>query len=344
MVSLLDTYPRSMGCPNQNFVAFNQQQRDDYVKRHIKVSDVYTSVYAFAECDENHRVIHDSAIIDRIFFDFDPDNTDNWFKDLMKVHFWCEKYKILHWNQFSGNGGHSFIFCKNVQFKKEAVGNFQRWLQQQLDINMDRKVIGDIGRIFRYPNTYNFKGRRFAIPIPNSVLNHDLSEEWLWRHSTKQLYENAWSGQKLLNMERWDVQEFQYMDFDVAEINLNQIDPCIAIDYNQFPDCIKQWMSTPDLTDEIKFLLSVFLKDQLYTPIPFNAQEIISILKRTLSDGEFNHWFGRSRGNLQRRHYGHNGIKFRSAMSRDYYLPTCVELDKKGLCPKDCGRRHPIYD
>ena len=37
-----------MGCPNQNFIAYNKKQRDDYVKRHIKHTDVYISVYPFS--------------------------------------------------------------------------------------------------------------------------------------------------------------------------------------------------------------------------------------------------------------------------------------------------------
>lgn len=341
MTNIWNRFPRSMGCPNQNFIAFDASQRDDYVRRHIKNCDVYGSVYSFGKLTESNELDRTSAIIDKIFIDLDVD----WFKDLMKLHYWCEHHAILHYIQFSGNGSQAFIpIVENVENKKAAVGNFQRWINQQLDMNIDKKTIGDTSRICRYPNTYNFKGRRFCIPIPADMLNPSLTEEWLWKHSTHQMFENAWSGSKLLNLKRWDVPDNRFMEVESAEVNLAEINPSIPIDYPQFPPCVQQWLSTPLLTDEAKFHLVIFLKDQLYTPAPFDATEIMSILKRTLSQGEFGHYFGNAKGDLPRRHQGHQGRKFRDAMVRDYYMKGCEELKGKGLCTKDCGRRNPIYD
>jgi hypothetical protein len=339
MATLLNEFPRSMGCPNQNFIAFDSEQRNDYVKRHIKKSDIYTSVYAFNQLDSKHELDRDSAIIDKVFFDFD---STNWFTDMMKLHKWCQGYNLLHRCHFSGNGAHVFIYVnKDIQHKKEAIGNFQRWIQNQLDLCIDTKIIGDTSRIFRYPNTWNFKGRRFCIPIPESVLNSNLTEEWLWKHSTKQLHENAWCGKKLLNLKRWDTESFMYMESEVEAVNLKDINPNISITYPQFPPCIQQWLSTPDLRDDQKFHLIIYLKDQLVTPAPFDNAEIVSILRKSLSDDEFKHFFGTK---ALRRHQGHNGIKFRSIMKKDYYMLGCEELQAKGLCKKDCGRRNPIYD
>ena len=39
-VSLLDSYPRSMGHPIQNAVVYNDKQRDDYIRKYIKISDL----------------------------------------------------------------------------------------------------------------------------------------------------------------------------------------------------------------------------------------------------------------------------------------------------------------
>jgi hypothetical protein len=329
-----------MGCPNQNFIAFDSKQRDDYVQRHIKVGDIYISVYAFSELDESNHVKRESAIIDKIFFDFD---SDQWFADMMKVHYWAESYDLLHRCHYSANkGAHIYMFTnENITNKVEAVGNFQRWLQNQLDLQMDTKIIGDIARICRYPNSYNFKARRFCIPIPFSVLNPSLTENWLYKHATQQIFANAWCGHKLLNLQRWDVQEFQYMDFDAEEVELNAITPVIAENYKEFPPCVQQWLSTPNLRDDQKFMLILYLKDQLITTIPYDPKEIAGILKQTLSVDEFAHYFSTK---PMRHHTGHNGVKFHTLMKKNYYLPNCSKLQQKGLCTNDCGRRHPIYD
>lgn len=339
MATLLNQFPRSMGSPNQNFIAFNTEQRDIYVKRHIKKSDIYTSVYAFSQLTKNFELDRTTPIIDKVFFDFD---SEKWFEDMLKLHKWCKSYNILHRCHFSGNGSHVFIYVNPlIENKHQAIANFQRWIQNQLDLNIDKKIIGDTSRIFRYPNTYNFKGRRFCIAIPNTVLDTNFTEEWLWKHSTKQLFENGWSGKYRLNLKRWDVESLMYMESELEDVNLNDINPNIALNYNIFPNCVQHWLSTPNLRDDQKFLLILYLKDQLVTKSPLDNLEIVSLLKKSLSADEFQHYFGTK---IMRRHQGHNGVKFRSIMKKDYYMPNCDNLQNRGLCVKDCGRRNPIYE
>lgn len=340
-VSLLDVFPRALGCPTQNFVAYTPEQRDDYVKRHIKVSDIYMSVYAFSEFDEYNDPLRDSAILDKVFFDFD---SAKWFEDMKKLHAWCKIYDILHYKQYSGNGSHFFIFIDmDIEHKKEALGNFQRWIQKQLTLKIDKKIIGDIGRIFRYPNSYNYKGRRYCIPIPDIILEDaTITEDWFYKNATKQeLSFNGWSGHKLLSLKRWDIQDLLYCDQGDVNVNLKLIKPDIQTEYPEFPPCVQSWLSTPDLSGEGKFYLILFLKDQLFTKVPFDELEIISILKKSLEANEFDHYFG---SKSQRGHEGHQGKKFKAIMRKDYYMPGCDEIQKKGYCPADCGRRNPIYN
>jgi len=338
MVTLLNGYPRSMGNPHQNFVAYNKKQRLKYIKKYIKKCDLYISVYKFTEIDDKGKPVRESALIDKVFFDFD---SEQWLEDLIKVHNWCKEKNIVHRSHASGNGGHSLIFVKtNVSNKKEAIGNFQRWLQNELDLIVDKKIIGDIARIFRYPNTYNFKGRRFCIPIPPEVLESEQPMTWIYKRYTSQCFCNAWSGKHLLDLKEWDVPELLYMESTEVDVDLSEIDDEIETEYHMFPACVRSWLSTPKLSGDGKFLLILFLKDQIYTKTPFDHVEIISILKKTLDPNEFAHYFG---SKIQRRHAGHNGLKFKSVMRKDYYMPDCEEIRKKGYCPEDCGRRHPIY-
>jgi hypothetical protein len=344
MATFLNAYARSMGCPNQDFIAYNTTQMTHYVQSHIKQSDIYLSVYAFDRVPDG-KIDRESARIDKVFFDLDPDLTDHWFVDMMRMHAWCESRDILHRCHFSGNGAHVFIFTtSNILHKREAIGNFQRWLAKDLDLHLDKRVIGDTSRICRYPNSYNFKGRRYCIPLPQSVLNPKLTIDWIYQHATRQLFADAWCGHKLLNLQIFDVQDRLYTDSNETDVDLQAINPNVSIDYPQFPACVQTWLSTPLLPDEGKFLLTLYLKDQLKTICPFDVSEIRGILQKVLSPGEYQHWFGRSKGDLPRRHPGHSGIKFKAVIQHDYYLPSCSELQQKGYCKSNCGRGHPIYD
>ncbi len=339
--TLLNDYPRSMGNPRQSLIAFNKKQRDDYIKRYIKHTDLYISVYKFPEFDENGKLLRNSAYIDKAFFDLD---SDYWLKDLWKIHDWCNKGDILRNNRMSGRGAHTTIFIDpNLNYPKQALGNFQRWLAKELDIDIDRTIIGDVARIFRYPNTYNFKARRFCIPIPREALDKRYPESWYFKMATKQQKFNAWAGNKLLSLKRFDEDELMYSEIEPIEAQLEDIKEDIETEYSEFPPCAKSWLSTPLLTDRGKYMLALFLKDQLYLPYSFDSAEIISIMKKTLSNGEFQHYFGNSRGDLKRRHYGHRGVKYYSLMTNSYYMPDCDALKNYNLCPLDCGRIHPIY-
>ena len=341
MATLLNSFPRSMGCPVQNYIAFNASQRDAYIKRRLKNTDLFISVYSFSELTEQGKLDRGSAVVDKSFSDFD---SNQWFKDLIKVHDWCESQDILHRSHLSGNGSHSFIWIKqNLVNPKVALGNFQRWLQEELDLIMDPKIIGDTSRIFRYPNTWNSKAGRWCIPIPGSEMD-GLTKARLLELANTQQYGNAWCGHKLLDISRFDSDVMQYRDSEYLDVDLHDIDENIAVEYEKFPPCIQTFLSTPDLVDANKYLLGLYLKDQLVNLFPYSTKEIVGILKKSLSVGEFNHYFSNGKGDHKRHHPGHNGIKFKAMMRSDYTMPSCRVMRNKGVCPKDCGRRHPIYE
>lgn len=341
-VTLINDYPRFMGHPFQDLVVYNQQQRDEYIQYWIRRCPVYISVYKFLYVDrETGQPDRKSAWIDKIFLDFDD---ENWLENILALHRWCEEREIIHRAHFSGRGGHFFIFTDpRVKFKSSAVRNCQMWLKQNIAPNLDARGCASTSRIFRYPNSWNFKGRRYCIPISNRILNENLTIDILRELARKQRFVDSWFGTNLLSLKRWDIAELMYEEDQTIEFDLVDINPNVAIDFPGFPPCVQSWMSTPDLDDYGKFLLVLFLKDQILIDDTFSTQEIISILKKCLSAGEFDHYFGNGKGNLPRRHYGHRGTKFRKTMERSYYMPACRTIKMKGYCPGDCGRSHPIY-
>ena len=337
-VTLLSDFPRSMGNPRQRFIAFNSEQRDEYIKKYIYTNDLYISVYKFQRLNEDGELDRSTAVIDKVFFDFD----DNWLEDIYEINEWCNKYNILRYNQFSGRGCQCLIFTDTVvKHKQEAIGNFQRYIMHELDVHLDKKVIGDTSRIFRYPNTYNFKGLRYCVPLPAEVFRKKRSKWWFKNYAKQQHFVNGFAGHKLLSLKRWDIDEYLYMEEVNTTTILQEINIEVEIEYGKFPPCVQTWLSTPNLNGEGKFLLVLYLKDQNATEIPYGVEEIVAILKKSLAPEEFNHYFGNT---YLRRHGGHTGRKFRSIIKKDYYMPNCDEIAKKGFCPYDCGRRNPIYD
>ena len=66
--SLIGNFPRMMGNPRQNYIAYNKEQRDAYIQKYIKYLDLYISVYAFSEVGEDGFAERNSAIIDKRCF------------------------------------------------------------------------------------------------------------------------------------------------------------------------------------------------------------------------------------------------------------------------------------
>jgi hypothetical protein len=342
-VSLFDEYPRSMGHPVRDAIVYTKQQRDEYIKRYIKISDIYMSVYKYTEIKEDgEHVVTDSAVVNKIFFDFD---TKDWLNDVFTLHEWCWKYNLLHRCHCSGRGGHVFIFIKpNLQHKKKALANAQRGICDKLDLTIDNRIVGDIGRIFRYLNTYNWKAKRYCIPIiREDFINPNFSEEYIFELAKKQRFVNAWMGSKLLDISKYDINHYQNTHYEI-EIDFKEINENIEIeDFDKFPPCVQSWLSTPIVADYVKHLETLYLKDQLFGYK--SPSEIVSILKKSWHPSEFDHYFGTGKGVLPRRHYGHRGMKWRKTMKNDYFMPSCNILKEKGLCTsKTCTYANPIYD
>jgi hypothetical protein len=335
-LNLFNDFPRSMGSPAQDVIAYNKEQFDEYIKERIEIVDLYTSVYKFMTIDKG-EINRNSAYIDKAFFDFD---SVFWLQDLRKVYFWCKKHNIVNRHQFSGNGAHSFIYIvPNVHYKKEAIGNFQRWLSKELNLTLDKKIIGDTSRIFRIKNTYNFKAKRYCISIPPEILEDEsINEDWFYKNSTHQQDFEPWSGENLLNISNFDTNELMYMEYDV-QYNLNEINKDIQIEYSKFPPCVQSWLSTPNLHGKAFFYLVLYLRDQNVID-PLDTQDIIDILAQILSKEEFAHKFDMG---WMRDHIGHCGKKVDTILrSLHYSMSNCETLKKYGLCTNNCYIRNPI--
>jgi hypothetical protein len=196
-ISLLNDFPRTMGNPHQVFV-HSIQERDKYIKKYASKYPIYISVYKFNLNGNLKDPDRSNPVIDKIFFNF---NSESFISDLKKLHNWCLKRKVIHRCHFSGRGVHLFLFLNSmVKYTVKDVENLQIYLKNKLYLKFDDKMIGDTSRLFRVPNTYNFKVGCYCIPISNEIMNESLMIDTLKTLSTKKQFVDPWFGSKLLDL------------------------------------------------------------------------------------------------------------------------------------------------
>ena len=160
-----------------------------YVKAQNNRTNVYTSVYDFAEFAEKAK-IDSSVILDRIFLDFDAHGgsiLDAW-RDVKIVMRYVLERDYQYTLFFSGRGFHLFIFgevthtIRNIQvFFREIKAYLISQVAQHSggDITLDDRV-GQATRLRRIPNTVNMSSRDengnpyFCIPLLEEDLQKDI--------------------------------------------------------------------------------------------------------------------------------------------------------------------------
>ena len=158
-----------------------------YVKAQNNRTNVYTSVYDFAEFAEKAK-IDSSVILDRIFLDFDAhgESIEKAWRDVNVVMTYVIENDYQYTLFFSGRGFHLFIFgevtdtIRNIQvFFREIKAYLVNRVGS--DITLDDRV-GQATRLRRIPNTVNMSSRDengspyFCIPLLRTDLDKQVHE------------------------------------------------------------------------------------------------------------------------------------------------------------------------
>ena len=146
------------------------------IRHHSAKGDAcYQSVYRFTEW-KNGRPVPESAIIDRIYIDFDDeDNPQNAIDDAAKIA--CDH--TTQW--FSGKKGigmltHFEPVDLMPEHKKEVLRRFSEELVESYDLKTaDPHVMGDLNRVHRCMNTRHQDTGLYAIPLHRCELMMDIS-------------------------------------------------------------------------------------------------------------------------------------------------------------------------
>ncbi len=286
-------FPREMGNPKRK-VARNMTQLLDFINANNGVSNLYLSVYNFLEFRKPWmHPIYESAIIDRIYFDFDQKIKENgeWvsqpaYENMLKLHEWCMKHDYIHFPRFTGSGYDTIVLTNSNTFiknKQVCVWDAVLWLSKKLNFQVDPQVKDVLPRIYRIENSFNIKetARRFCIPLNKDIIY--LGEEKIREIAMKQRFTNNSYGTKFWNIVDFDAEFSQFddflpmMDFNIDEKNFAELS-------EKIPDCVKAILSRKDLGWEERRIVVLALRDNCYL-----LDETISILRKHLSAKKFTH-------------------------------------------------------
>ena len=289
-----------------------------------KKKAVYTSIYMFENINENWKPDYDSAVIDKIFFDFD-DKSCNAYEEAQKLHLHLWGNNLKHTIVMSGRGYHVYVYTKpyKVINKKSCIYNAQHHFIDVLKLTCDPQVVGNPAQMARIPNTYNIKGGRFCIPLTNEQFKQGddfikyIAKE---QNFTKDIF---LGGNELLDIKEFDVVTEKFADHSIFE-GSNDID--LNADYvKHAPFCIQQILKNPNPGWKERYMLILYYRDMGYS-----RDEVMNILKENLGERKFVHCVYEER-------------QLQYLFSRhDLTFPCCDKIIQDGFCTGKCKNYNKV--
>lgn len=291
---------------------------------------IFASVYAFSKI-EDYRPIYDSAIIDRIFFDFDGENS---YHDACILHDHLSKEGLKHLFVFSGRGYHIYLRVKNAEElknKKVALLNAHNYFEKLLAIKIDEKIKGDIARVSRVLNTWNAKGKLYCIPITDEDLH--LGEAHIKEKAKSQtvLPNLPWFGNLLYDLSQHDngnkPEGVELLHIDAETERVIKEDELLK----SLPKCVSSILASDHFGWRNRYLVIVYLKELGHT-----RKEVVEILKNYMKPKEFEHCMNSER---------QVDYLYRQLNSGRLKYPSCHTLRGQGACPfkYDCSKARMLY-
>lgn len=380
--NLFNTYPRIMANPKNRVIVHDKNERNEYIQEYISYRQIYMSVYSFSKIEDTLYQTHQNAIVDKIFIDIDPDDCDPYI-EMMKVHNFLLNDKILHRIHLSGRGFHIFVcILKNTNFPKFAIMNYWDYLHGPLKCydcyetlekhyckkcmkevkyknvyNIENEYIspqfsicsstrGDLGRIFRYPNTYNWKSKCYSIVIDDILLNkyHSLEEFQKFAVKPYKPRGKTYFGSEYLNISEFDCTQ-EYFDnsnyiqliIDPMSFGHTKINYDVEFDIAECPICIQELVKH-DLHFAERNELIKFLRCRTDIEFPYMPDEIMGILWKVSENNK--HLRDKFNNNLIGQIYRNVMVIFEN----EEIISSCKKIALLNLCDKSKCNWKNIHD
>jgi len=293
------------------------------VKLYNGLTDIYISVY-----DMFYG-------IDKIVFDFDSPNLQDAYVDACMLVDALKSDNVRYAIVFSGKKGfHVYVlfnYWKPPNKDTAIVVNrsiYYYYLETANYTTMDYRLVGDVSRLIRIPNTKHSESKRYAIPLDPDVCNkYDISDIICMSREPKPLilssgdlrdpreYVNihsAMSETMLYSSKPLDIRghSIPLSRKQVLDLLRDLVRPCI----------IKVLEVDPEPPHDIR---TYFVTELVW--LGYSIDEIVDII-RALSWEDFNEKITR---------YHVTKIYEKVVRERRLYPPTCKTLRDKGYCLRD---------
>jgi len=278
----------------------------ELINKYNGLLNIYCSLYWYdiESVDEFSNEIR-RPYIDKVFFDIDGD-----LESTKKLVNFLIKEDLQFWINFSGRGHHIYI-------KTTGGGNATNLRIAQLSIlhdsgaNADLHIIGDVQRVSRIPNTWNFSASKYCIPIQIEELGKE--------DGSKQRFEKFIYGTRLLNLSSFIEDKFEYLKPEIV--------PNLEITGNiMLIPCIRNSLSRINPSHLERFIITCYLSYSIRDGKPLHFFDIKILCEKILDFYNTNahHWLDY---NFCTTKY----FVFNIVPKFDFPV-TCNYLKKNGMC------------
>lgn len=321
-------------------MVYNIEQFNECINKLNGKKNLYTSVYAFSRLKQNEyqQMCPDygSAIIDKLFFDFDSEKA---LDNVKKLHIYCLSKNIMHTIIFSGGGFHLYIFCEEspLMFPYDTVDNGQRHFAKEVSLtigepqthDLDEAIVGDLARITRVPFTYNLKRKRWCLPVTHNDLiekTYDDFKKIAEDDKNTTLTSPKTYGKIKVNLKAFDYQSPKRLEVleddipllgNITHINDEKFWPCVENMIVKRSGCFPWYWGT------------IWLKEKGYT-----KQEADDVMKKYLSKYKRTDGFGSDYEHYKKSDR-HLDTVYNDKTGK-HWFPSAKHLFKKGICPGKC--------
>lgn len=290
-----------------------------YAKNFNGKCNLFGSVYTFTNTFRNdrNRIQPCDPVVDKIYLDFDVKDDPNFPKYARTVAKYLHDNDISFYIRFSGRGFHIYIQIEQKELKNPAMAirNWVATLHKDTDTESDSSVVGDLSRVSRLLHFINLKSGRYCIPIKYDELMNTPYDEICQIAKQDRECDDFINGDKLIDISSFDTESMS--------VSLPQRKSYRTIDIRDdivenFPPCIKAFLSDAELRHVDRIQLIVFLRDSGYS-----EEEIVAILEKFLSPEKFQHCV-----------FEENQVS-RFYTNYEYLFKSCYKHKEQGTCPSE---------
>lgn len=289
------------------------QKASEIVNLYNGKKDIYRSIYNYSKEAKGHN-----ALIDKVYIDFDPDAEGKGaLANARKLSHYLRKTKIRHAVYFSGRGTHVYIYIHPIYAYEldnasMAIKNYVKELTEKLDLNPDWKVVGDLRRVSRLPNTLNTKTGLYCIPLCKSEI--DFPREAIELLAKKQRNTNPLVDGDLVDIQQYDFDDPRF------EMQVEAIDGiALGEDVVGVPICVEEILKRSEIGYQERYMVITALRDLAYS-----KPDIEKILEEHLTPEKFIHCIEEE---------GQLDYLFER---QDLFFPNCNTIKSNGFCVEGC--------